>query len=425
MRSDRARRRAFPEAADVKVSGSLVPLARLIARTGAWVILVLVLALPATGWAIVMMPTGPGPTRPPTSRAGRLSPELDAIRQKIQAGGLDAGIEGLEKLVLRQPSPPAYGLLGEAYLAKQRPGPALEAFRKLIALAPRDPEGPYLAGLALQAEGKRVEARQEFEAALALAPGFVDALGMLLTLDFADRQPEAALERVRRQIALVPRSGALYHMLAKVHEARREPDLAVAACLKAIELEPRVLAPYLDLADLRARSNEVDKAAATIQDALRIEPNHLGALMLLGTLAERQADVAGARAAYEKALTVNPRFAPAANNLAYLLVEQPGDTERALKLAQTARALAPTDPRVMDTLGWILYRRGAYQQAFDLLKESVEKLPQDAVVHYHLGMAAARAGDHETAKKALGVAVGSSISFPGKAEARKTLEDLR
>jgi Flp pilus assembly protein TadD len=126
-----------------------------------------------------------------------------------------------------------------------------------------------------------------------------------------------------------------------------------------------------------------------------------------------------------KALEVNPRFAPAANNLAYLLSEQGGDGERALQLAQVAREVAPEDPHVADTLGWILYKRGVHQRAVTLLQEAAQKLPEHPTVQYHLGMAAAKAGDPATARRALTAAVASPAAFPEKDVAARALAELR
>jgi len=100
-----------------------------------------------------------------------------------------------------------------------------------------------------------------------------------------------------------------------------------------------------------------------------------------------------AREFYEKVLALNPRFAPAANNLAWILSEHGGDKDKALALAQTAKELAPEDAQVSDTLGWIFYRRGLHQRALALLKDSAAKLPGNPEVQYHLGMASAAAGD--------------------------------
>ena len=122
---------------------------------------------------------------------------------------------------------------------------------------------------------------------------------------------------------------------------------------------------------------------------------------------------------------MNPRSVPAANNLAWLESEHGGHLERALQLAETAKELAPDDQRVADTLGWILYKRGQYQRALALLKESAIKLPTNPQVQYHLGMTYSRIGDKEQARTTLTAAVSSAETFSGKDEGRKTLDTLK
>jgi Tetratricopeptide repeat len=47
----------------------------------------------------------------------------------------------------------------------------------------------------------------------------------------------------------------------------------------------------------------------------------------------------------------------------------------------------------------------------------------DPIIHYHLGMAYHNAGELVAARKALSLAVSSTIHFAGKEEARRTLTD--
>ena len=143
--------------------------------------------------------------------------------------------------------------------------------------------------------------------------------------------------------------------------------------------------------------------------------------MLAGAIHERRGNIPKARESYEKVLALNPRFAPAANNLAWILSEHGGDKDRALALAQTAKELAPENPQVSDTLGWILYRRGVHQRALALLKDSAARLPCNTMVQYHLAMVSAQLGDKEAARQALSIAAAASAPFPGQDEARKAL----
>jgi Flp pilus assembly protein TadD len=85
-----------------------------------------------------------------------------------------------------------------------------------VTLAPKDPRGFYLLGVGLQVQGKTAEAKKEFEAALALAPGYVEPLGQLAGMALADKQPDAAISRVTKQIALMPKTGGLQYLPGKV-----------------------------------------------------------------------------------------------------------------------------------------------------------------------------------------------------------------
>jgi tetratricopeptide (TPR) repeat protein len=343
----------------------------------------------------------------------------------IQSGAVDLAIEDLQKLVARDPMAPAYGLLGDAYLIKRDLAKALAAYRQMAALSPKDHRGPFLVGLALRAQGKPEEARKQLEASLALAPAFVDPLSVLVSLDFSSKKPDTALDRVTRQMALVPGSGGLHELLGRVREARGERGLAEAAYLKSIELDPSQGSPYIDLARIYSTAGKEAQALAEIERGLKVNPKNVGFLMLAGTLYERRGEAQKAQLYYERVLAANPRFTSAANNLAYLYSENGGDMEKALQLAQTAKETAPDDPRVSDTLGWILYKRGVYLRAFALLQESATKIPDNAEVQYHLGMAAYKAGDRELARKALTQAAMSPQVFSGKEDARRTLVELR
>jgi tetratricopeptide (TPR) repeat protein len=353
--------------------------------------------------------------------AGVLLAQLD-----VQSGAVRAAIEDLGRLIARRPdAAAAYAVLVTAHLAAREPDRALGAARALTNAAPREPRGPHLVGLALLAQGKRDEAREQFELALAISPGWADPLGQLVALSLAARQPEAALRRVEKQLTVAPDSAPHHALLSQVHLARNDVRAAETALLKAIELDPRSTGPYLALGRLYAQTGRRDEALAKLTEALKLSPRDLGLVMATGVVYELTGDLVRAREAYEKALAINPRFAPAANNLAWLYSEHGGDREKALALAQTAKEAAPDDPRISDTLGWILYRRGAHERALALLQESAAKLPDNPQVRYHLGMAYLQAGDRAGARQALTVAVGSPVDFQGKDEARKALAGLQ
>ena len=95
---------------------------------------------------------------------------------------------------------------------------------------------------------------------------------------------------------------------------------------------------------------------------------------------------------YQQALGISPDQPLASNNLAYVMLQQGGNVDVAMGLAQTARRGMPDSPNAADTLGWAYYQKGVYQSAINQFQEALrlgEKRgePEDADLHYHLGLA--------------------------------------
>jgi tetratricopeptide (TPR) repeat protein len=128
---------------------------------------------------------------------------------------------------------------------------------------------------------------------------------------------------------------------------------------------------------------------------------------------------------YEKVLKINPKFAPAANNLAYLYLEPGGNVDEALNLAQEAKRQFPEDPHISDTIGWAYYKKNVFSRAVGYLQEAKEKIPENPVVRYHLGMAYYKNGDKENAKRELKKAIELDAKFAGVEEAKGVLEKLK
>ncbi|MFN2359363.1 MAG: tetratricopeptide repeat protein, partial [Desulfotignum sp.] len=131
-----------------------------------------------------------------------------------------------------------------------------------------------------------------------------------------------------------------------------------------------------------------------------------------------------AMAHYKKALEINPEFAPAANNLAYLLLTTTDQYDEALRLARIAKSKLPEDPGIMDTLGLAYYKKELYGNALNEFLDSVKKIPDHPVVNYHLGLTYHKRGDRAQAIASLTKALELSDQFDGADNARQLLSEL-
>ena len=86
--------------------------------------------------------------------------------------------------------------------------------------------------------------------------------------------------------------------------------------------------------------------------------------------------------------------------------------------------MLPRDPHVADTLGWIYYHKHMYEKSVSLLKEAVDRFPEQPAILYHYGMA--QYGNHNKteAKKSLTRFLTLSPADPHASEAKEVLDVL-
>ncbi|MBR5162137.1 MAG: tetratricopeptide repeat protein, partial [Thermoguttaceae bacterium] len=101
----------------------------------------------------------------------------------------------------------------------------------------------------------------------------------------------------------------------------------------------------------------------------------------------------------EQVLDEFPGSLVAMNSLAYMQAEQNVNLHRAEKMSRRTVEEEPDNAAYLDTLGWIEYRLGKYDEAVDLIKRSLEDL-KDSIVYDHLGDVYAAKNDMENAKSA-------------------------
>jgi tetratricopeptide (TPR) repeat protein len=284
------------------------------------------------------------------------------------------------------------------------------------------PESPELHVLLAQIFIARMgDARKAIQYSLEPAPGNLQALEQLVSLDLIQTNYDAALSRVQSEVTKHPESPALQVLLTQMVTAKKDQEQAEMALQQAITLSPNYQLAYLTLAELYRDSNRNDEALKRLNQVLARNPKDQSALMFTGMIQNEQQKYAAARSTYEQLLAINPNFSPALNNLAYLYSEKFDMLPKAYEAARKARELLPNDPFTADTLGWVLYKRGEYTWALSLLQESAERIPKNAEVQFHLGMAYYMVNDEARAQKALGRAIVSPQDFAGKDEATNRL----
>jgi Flp pilus assembly protein TadD len=99
-----------------------------------------------------------------------------------------------------------------------------------------------------------------------------------------------------------------------------------------------------------------------------------------------------------KIIAIAPNNQNAYNALGYSLAERNIRLDEAYELISKALALAPEDPFIMDSMGWVQYRLGRLKEAEELLRRAYSIRP-DAEIAVHLGEVLWAMGQRDDARK--------------------------
>jgi tetratricopeptide (TPR) repeat protein len=306
-------------------------------------------------------------------------------------------------------------------------GNGVEAETELKPLAAQYPDSPavhaYL-GAANLLRKNDAAARQSFERALKLDPTSSEALAGLVSLDVGQGRVADAKSRIDAALAKAASNPVVLVLAAQVYHAVGDAARAEELLLKVIELDSSNMRAYEMLGGYYISVNRLDAARAQFESLAARRPRDVGAHTMVALLLGAQNRHTEAQARFERILEIDPRAAVAANNLAWIYADGDGNLDRALELAQVAKAALPDDPAVNDTLGWVYYKKNLAQSAIPFLRASVERDGRQPVFHYHLGLAYAKNGEKIPARRALEQALRLSPDFPGAADARRVLATL-
>jgi tetratricopeptide (TPR) repeat protein len=265
-------------------------------------------------------------------------------------------------------------------------------------------------------------ARAALEEALKLDPSDLRALaGLRQTYG---KQGAEALKRVKEFAAKQPKSAPVQQFLGVLEVAGGDRTQARAAFTAAKQADPQMVSVDLSLIQLDLLDRKLDDARKRLQAIAKTNHNLPIARLWLGQVEYMKGDFPAALDSFAKVVEADPENPDALNNYAYLLAEHTNRLDEALKHAEKARARAPEDPAIADTLGWIYYRKGLYPNAVKHLEQSV-RLETSHVPKFHLAMAYIKAGDRERGRSLYEAAQKLSPGSPEAEETRKLLDQSR
>ena len=137
-------------------------------------------------------------------------------------------------------------------------------------------------------------------------------------------------------------------------------------------------------AQLLRDANHPQEAFKVLETALKTDPNNPDLLYDYAMTAEKLDNLSTMESALRKLIALAPENQQAYNALGYSLADRNIRLPEALTLIQKALSLAPHDPFIVDSMGWVQYRLGNLGEAESHLRDAYTLLP-DPEIGVHLG----------------------------------------
>lgn len=333
---------------------------------------------------------------------GEVAPVLLRARllQSLNRG--NEALPLLQKSIRQYPDDKRLGLTYARTLVEQnRMGEAKVQFASLVEQYPEDDELRFSLALVCL-EGKAWDEAEGYLEELIERDSHVDSAHLNLGRIAEERNdPETALT----QYALVgPGNDYLPAQLRQAdilisHGRGAEASKKLAA---ARDAQPDfAIQLYLIEAETLSANNQTDRAWNVLQQALKQYPDDMNLLYSRAMLAEKRNNLEQMERDLRAIIKREPDNAMALNALGYTLSDRTTRYAEAKALIQQAYDLNPDDPAVLDSLGWVNFRLGNLDEAERLLRQALERFP-DQEVAAHLGEVLWANGKQREAKKIWG-----------------------
>jgi len=358
-------------------------------------------------WQNESLPRANGELQEALNRSPGLPSALRSlVKLSLAQGDISAAQVYAQKLVQALPSNVEdRRLLGAVYMRQVLYALAEEQFAAAKELAPKQAEVHLDLGQLYAAQKKWPEAEKELQTALHLEPANAAILGQYADFLVARQQSPKAIAQLQQFVDNNPDNPQGHVIMGILQLQAKNSATAKAEFERANQLDSKYVQPYLRLGQLYATERQTDFAIGQYEKALQLQARSAALCALIGNLYLDKDDLKTARQYYQKALAIDPAFAVANANMAWVDAEEGEDLDVALGMAQKAKSEMPELPSITDTLAWVMYKRGNYSGALPLLQDCVQKAPNSAEYHYHLGVVLTAAGQKDKGRSQLQAAL--------------------
>ncbi|MDQ6995315.1 MAG: tetratricopeptide repeat protein [Mariprofundaceae bacterium] len=287
--------------------------------------------------------------------------------------------------------------LAALYIRAGNTKDAIRLYQELAASVPDNAAIASALGVLFYQQKQIKQAKVYFEHAYKLQPkGHGHAFYLAASLEYLKQS-----ERARALYQQVPEGDGLWVeaqlRLAGMDFLDKKFDLVQQRLLPLLKDYPESKHAWILLSSSYLNQKEYQKLLDTSEEgALLAHPSPR--FMLNRAIAlehfKRYQDV---EKTLKQVIQEHPKNTEALNFLGYTYAEQGIQLNKAKSYIEKALQLKPNDGYYLDSLAWVYYQQGQYQQAIKLQRQSLAIIKDDATMQEHLGDMLWKSGQHNAA----------------------------
>jgi len=346
---------------------------------------------------------------------------LQLVRLYLDSGEFEKAVVLAREVREANPaSLPILEALGRAQLASGAVDSAASSFYAMVDLARDSPEELVRVAMLQIGADDLNGAHQTLGRATVAYPGHLPAHLAIIELEGRINRFDAAAARIEELRKKLPGDAVVDRLAGDLAMRQGRYRSAAEAYAKGLEkAEDSEL--MVRLVDARRRAGDgID--LALLEDWLARKPDDLRVSRALASAYLTEGRLGEAVTAHERLIHELPDDALLFNNLAWLY-HKTGDP-RARRYEEKAAEMAPSDPRVLDTLGWILVEDGEPDRGLSVLREAFSREARDPRILYHIAVALSRLGRTGEARAELRRVIRAGTDPAVVADARALLREL-
>ena len=242
---------------------------------------------------------------------------------------------------MSQPGDPSRQTLGLIYLRQGKLDESIAELEMIVTAWPEDDKSRYYLATAYEEKGDRKKAFEHFDAIQA---------------------------------------GTEYYSNARIHiayilEEEEKHDQAIEVLEKAIELEQNKVDLYLMLASVFENKKAYEKALAVLDQGLKKDQKNVELIFRQGVVLDKMGEKTRSLDRMSTIIEINPNHADALNYIGYTYAEQGIRLDEAMSLIEKALKIKPDSGYIIDSLGWVYFQKGMYDEALKYLEQAASHCP--------------------------------------------------